>query len=218
MRRHGLTLIKGNGTSRVRGSHPTGSGIPRSSQTPVGPSFGRVMTPARLQIAPTGVERFFAEDEIIVTKTDVAGRITYANPVFLRMAGYREAEALGAPHSLIRHPEMPRAVFKLLWDRIMGGHEIFAYVNNMASNGDHYWVLAHVTPSHDQHGSLIGFHSMRRVPDRRAVLAVEPLYAALLAEEQRHYDRARGLEASHAMMVDILDKAGVSYDEWVWSL
>ena len=176
------------------------------------------MTPARLQIAPTGVERFFDEDEIIVTKTDVSGRITYANPVFLRMAGYTESEALGAAHSLIRHPEMPRAVFKLLWDRIMAGHEIFAYVNNMASNGDHYWVLAHVTPTYNASGSLIGFHSMRRVPDRSAVLAVEPLYAALRAEEQRHYDRVRGLDASVAMMVDILDQAGVSYDEWVWSL
>lgn len=176
------------------------------------------MTPSRLQIAPTGIERFFDEDEIIVTKTDVAGRITYGNPIFLRMAGYTEAEALGAPHSLIRHPEMPRAVFKLLWDRIMAGHEVFAYVNNLASNGDHYWVLAHVTPTYDPNGTLIGFHSMRRAPARRAVDAVVPLYAALLAEEQRHYDRAQGLEASFAMLVNILTSAGVSYDEWVWSL
>jgi PAS domain S-box-containing protein len=176
------------------------------------------MPPSRLQIAPTGVERFFDDDEIIVTKTDVAGRITYGNPIFLRMAGYTEEEVLGAPHSLIRHPEMPRAVFKLLWDRILAGHEVFAYVNNLASNGDHYWVLAHVTPTYDANGTLIGFHSMRRAPARRAVDAVTPLYAALLTEEQRHYDRAQGLEASFAMLVNILATAGVSYDEWAWSL
>ena len=176
------------------------------------------MYPARSRIIPTGVERFFDTEEIIVTKTDVAGRITYANPVFLRMAGYTEAEAIGAPHSLIRHPEMPRAVFKLLWDRILGGHEIFAYVNNMASTGDHYWVCAHVSPTYDASGALVGFHSNRRVPDRAPLDAVRPLYAALLAEERRHDDRARGLEATFDMMVGILKDAGVTYDEWVWSL
>ena len=138
------------------------------------------MYPARSRIAPTGVERFFDTEEIIVTKTDVAGRITYANPVFLRMAGYTEAEAIGAPHSLIRHPEMPRAVFKYAWDRLLSGHEVFAYVNNLACNGDNYWVLAHMTPSRGPDGSIIGFHSSRRVPDRAKIAKVLPLYDALV--------------------------------------
>ena len=173
---------------------------------------------ARSAITPTGRERLFGEDEIIVSKTDVAGKITYANHVFLRVSGYAEADCIGAPHSMIRHPDMPRAVFKLLWDRILGGHEIFAYVNNMASTGDHYWVYAHVSPTYDASGALVGFHSNRRVPDRAPLDAVRPLYAALLAEERRHDDRARGLEASFDMMVGILKNAGVTYDEWVWSL
>lgn len=79
-------------------------------------------------ITPTGKERFFNENELIVSKTDTGGRITYANDVFLRVAGLTENDALGAPHSLIRHPDMPRAVFKLLWDTIASGQEIFAYV------------------------------------------------------------------------------------------
>ena len=97
----------------------------------------------------TGVERFFDKDEIIVSKTDLKGRMTYCNDVFLRIAGYTEQELLGQPHSIIRHPDMPRCVFKLLWDTIGAGKEIFAYVINRAKNGDHYWVLAHVTPSRD---------------------------------------------------------------------
>ena len=95
----------------------------------------------------TGVERTFGEDEIIVSKTDLTGRITYANDVFLRISGYAEAEVLGQPHSIIRHPGTPRAVFSLLWRTIESGREIFAYVVNRAKNGDHYWVLAHVTPT-----------------------------------------------------------------------
>ena len=104
---------------------------------------------ARPTVAPTGRERVFGEDEIIVSKTDLQGRITYANSVFLRVAGYAEEDVLGQPHSMIRHPGMPRAVFKLLWETIAGGREIFAYVKNLARDGDHYWVFAHVTPSFD---------------------------------------------------------------------
>jgi PAS domain S-box-containing protein len=95
----------------------------------------------------TGVERTFVENEIIVSKTDLKGRITYANDVFIKLAGFTETELLGQPHSIIRHPEMPRCVFKLLWDTIAEGGEIFAYVVNRSKNGDHYWVFAHVTPT-----------------------------------------------------------------------
>ncbi|MBL4885738.1 MAG: PAS domain S-box protein [Planctomycetaceae bacterium] len=79
-------------------------------------------------IVLTGIEQTFKEDEIIVSKTDLKGIITYANPVFLRVAGYSEREVLGRPHNLIRHPAMPRCVFKLLWDTLEQGEEIF--VNN----------------------------------------------------------------------------------------
>ena len=74
----------------------------------------------------TGAERFFEDHELIVSKTDLKGRITYANDVFLRLAGYSEKEVLGQPHSIIRHPDMPRSVFKLLLDTIQGVSEIFA--------------------------------------------------------------------------------------------
>ena len=78
-------------------------------------------------ITLTGVERTFPEDEFIVSKTDTKGRITYANDVFLKISGFTEDEIVGQPHSIIRNPEMPRCVFKLLWDTIGSGNEIFAY-------------------------------------------------------------------------------------------
>lgn len=117
----------------------------------------------------TGVEKSFGKDEIIVSKTDLKGRITYVNRVFMSVAGYEEDELLGEPHSLIRHPDMPRCVFKLLWDTIQAKNEIFAYVINRCKNGDHYWVHAHVTPNFDAQGAVVGYHSNRRVPDRRIV-------------------------------------------------
>ena len=169
-------------------------------------------------IRPSGVERSFGQDELIVTKTDVQGRLTYCNDVFLRVSAYPEHEMLGQPHSMIRHPDMPRAVFKLLWDTLLDGREIFAYVVNLAGDGAHYWVLAHVTPSADASGKVVGYHSNRRVPSRRALEAIRPLYRQLLAEEARHSRPADAVAASTALLEATLASAGQSYDEFLWSL
>ena len=166
----------------------------------------------------TGIERTFPDDEIIVSKTDPRGWMTYVNDVFVSVSGFTEAELIGKPHSLIRHPQMPRCVFKLLWDTLKGGDEIFAYVVNRARNGDHYWVFAHVTPTFDAQHAIIGYHSNRRVPKRSAIAQIEPIYAALSAEEARHMDRKLGLERSHQILLDTLAKKGVAYDEFVFSL
>lgn len=169
-------------------------------------------------IRPTGTERTFGTDEIIVTKTDLKGRLTYTNDVFLRVSAYPEHEMLGQPHSMIRHPDMPRCVFKLLWDSLLARREIFAYVVNLAGDGAHYWVLAHVTPSLDAHGQVVGYHSNRRSPSRVAVDEIRALYAALLAEEHRHSRPADALAASTRLLDERLAARGQSYDEFVWSL
>jgi PAS domain S-box-containing protein len=173
----------------------------------------------RHPVSPTGVERFFSERDLIVSKTDTRGRITYANKIFRDIAGFDGKTLENAPHSLIRHPDMPRCVFKLLWDTIEAGGEIFAYVINMAANGDHYWVLAHVTPSLDECGRIIGYHSNRRVPDRRIVDdIITPLYAELRQTEHQAANRKAGMQAGHDQLVSILQSKGVSYDELVHTL
>lgn len=166
----------------------------------------------------SGVERRLADNEIIVSKTDLQGRITYCNDEFLRLAGYRESELLGAPHSIIRHPAMPRCVFKLLWDTLAAGDEIFAYVVNRSQNGDHYWVFAHVTPDRDEAGAAVGYHSNRRSVTASAIAVVEPLYRQLLEEEARHSDRKSGMAASYAMLVNLLTEKGMTYEQLVLSL
>ncbi len=168
---------------------------------------------------PTGVERFFDDDEIIVSKTDLKGRITYANDAFLEIAGFKEKEVLGHPHSMIRHPDMPRCVFKLLWDTLGAGNEIFAYVVNMSKNGDHYWVFAYVTPTLDASGNIVSYHSSRRVPKAGVIDSViKPLYKSLLEEEAKHANRKDGMNASFQMLLNLLEKKGVCYDEFIFSI
>ncbi len=172
----------------------------------------------RETVQPSGVERTFDADELIVSKTDPKGIIRYANDVFTRISRYSEEQLLGQPHNIIRHPDMPRAVFKLMWDVISSGQEIFAYVVNLAADGAHYWVLAHVTPSFGAGRQIIGYHSNRRLPARSAIAAAESVYATLRAEERRHGRPAEALEASTALLNKVLTERGQTYDEFFWSI
>jgi PAS domain S-box-containing protein len=166
----------------------------------------------------TGVERHLPPETIIVSKTDVKGRITYANQPFLDIAGYAEDEVLGKPHNLVRHPEMPRCVFHLLWNAISSGREIFAYVVNLAKNGDHYWVFAHVTPTFDAAGQVKGYHSSRRTPRPEAVAAVRALYADLCAEEARHANPKDAIAAATELLSKKYIGPGGTYEDLVFSL
>ncbi|MCL2541380.1 MAG: PAS domain-containing protein [Nocardioidaceae bacterium] len=172
----------------------------------------------RTDITPTGVEKTFRPDQIIVSKTDPQGRLTYVNSLFVEISGYLEQDLVGEPHSVIRHPDMPRSVFRLLWDRISSGQEIFAYVVNLSADGGHYWVLAHVTPTFGSDGRIVGYHSNRRTADRGTVAQISELYARLRAEEQRHANARDAADAGMAMLERELADAGTTYDEFVWAL
>lgn len=174
---------------------------------------------ARPTNSPTGVERTFDPGDLIVSKTDLTGVITYANRVFCNVAGYDERELIGQQHNIVRHPDMPRCVFKYLWDTISAGKEIFAFVVNQAKNGDHYWVFAHVTPSYDASGSeIIGYHSVRRVPEAGALDIVTGLYQQILAEENKHASPKEGMDAGLNLLVSVLEEKGMSYDELIFTL
>ena len=170
-------------------------------------------------LALTGVLRTFGEDEILVSKTDLKGRITYCSEAFLSISGYTYSELMGKPHNTIRHPEMPRTAFRLLWEAIGQEKEIFVYVVNRCKNGDEYWVYAHVTPSYDPKGTLTGYHSNRRLPDMRIVNEIiKPIYQTLREREGAAPNARQGVEAGAQMMADILGDKGMSYDEFVHSL
>lgn len=170
------------------------------------------------KITPTQREIVMRDDAFIVSKTDVKGRLTYCNPIFIEFSGYSEAELLGQQHNIVRHPDMPRAVFKLLWDTVSAGEEFFGYVKNMSKDGAFYWVFANVTPSFNADSAeLIGFYSVRRKPDNSKLQAVEALYREMLAAEQ-----SAGRRESIAAGMDILNltlqHAGKDYREFILTL
>jgi len=167
----------------------------------------------------TGIETFFDKDDVIVSKTSPKGMITYANRTFLAVSEFSEDDVIGKPHNLIRHPDMPRCIFKLLWETLQGGREIFAYVVNRTKHGNHYWVLAHVTPSFDADHIIVGFHSSRRVPDRGPLEeTIIPLYRTLRQHEQQAADPKAGLQASYDALMGTLQEKGLRYDQFIFSL
>ncbi len=162
---------------------------------------------------PKNSEKFLKESDYIVSKTDLKGHITYCNKIFIDISGYSEEELLRAPHSILRHPDMPKVVFKLLWDRIQNKKDIFAFVKNLCKDGSFYWVFANVTATVDSDGSIRDYHSVRRKPRPEAVKTIEPIYAKLLEEE-----RKGGMDASGAYLQRLLESNGTDYDEFIFSL
>lgn len=169
------------------------------------------------KIVPNNKERVMRENDFIVSKTDLKGRITYGNRIFIEFAGYSENELIGTQHNVIRHPDMPRAVFKLLWDTIAQGKECFAYVKNLAKDGSFYWVFANVTPSYDDNDNIIGYLSVRRKPKASGVKVMTEVYKAMLVAEEKAGTK-NAIEASNKLLVDILNEKGMSYEELVLAI
>jgi PAS domain S-box-containing protein len=161
---------------------------------------------------PTNQEKNFNDNEIIVSKTDTKGKITYGNEIFIQISGYSEKELLGTPHNILRHPDMPKAIFKLLWDTIQSKNEINAYVKNLSKDGSYYWVLANVTPSFNQKNEIIGYFSIRRTPSKEALQIIKPLYQKLLEIE-----KSQGISGSIKHIEELLKEKGMTYEEFILS-
>lgn len=162
---------------------------------------------------PNLQERQFPEKEIIVSKTDLKGKILYGNRIFIELSGYTEKELLGKPHNIVRHPDMPKVIFKFLWDSVKNGKEIIAYVKNLSKDGSFYWVKAFVTPSFNGKGEIVGYHSIRLKPTETAKESISALYKELLEVEQRE-----GVEKSQERLEQVLAQKGASYEEFISSL
>ena len=169
------------------------------------------------KIEPNSRERVMRDDDFIVSKTDTSGRITYGNRIFVEFSGYTAQELIGTQHNIIRHPDMPRGVFKFLWDTIGTGKECFAYVKNMAKDGSYYWVFANVTPDYDASGRICGYFSVRRAPKRSAVEAMAGVYRLML-EEEKKAGAQNACNASLALLTGLLAEKGTSYEEFILSL
>ena len=148
--------------------------------------------------------------KIIVSQTDDKGRIIYVNKYFTEIAGYTESEVLGKPHNIIRHPDMPKAVFYLMWDRIQNGQNITALVKNLAKSGKYYWVMTDFEIKKDPRTGIITYIAYRRAPSDKAVASIEPIYQTLLEMEKIH-----GMEASIAHLQSFLEVRHTTYDKFI---
>ncbi|CAM4096844.1 PAS domain-containing protein [Campylobacter armoricus] len=158
-------------------------------------------------------EKILEPDTLITSKTDLKGNIIYANDDFLKYAGYKMEEILYKPHNIVRHPDMPRTVFKCLWDFIQDGKEIFAFVKNKTKFDDYYWVFTNVTASFDEQGNIINYYSVRRKPKREAIPTIEQVYKNLLEVEQRN-----GIKAGVDELMKIVNSYGMSYNQLILEL
>jgi aerotaxis receptor len=133
---------------------------------------------SRRRVLVTDIETPFPEGKLIVSRTDVAGVITNCNQSFVEMSGFSEAELIGQPHWILRHPDMPSAAFKDLWDTVTRGTKWNGYVKNLRKDGGFYWVYATVV-ANVRDGIIVGYTSVRRKPSRTKVREAEALYRTM---------------------------------------
>lgn len=167
---------------------------------------------------PTGREIHLGDDDFIVTKTDTQSRITYANRRFMQISGYSESELLGRPQNIVRHPDMPKGVFRYLWQTIQTGEECFAYINNLSKSGDNYWVLANITPELDDRGQILGYFSCRRQPKPSAIEKIKPIYEAMRTLERQAPATADAAAQSLALFNSMIEREQTSYEAFVLAI
>jgi len=120
----------------------------------------------------------------LISETDTKGKIIYVNRKFVEMSGYSKEEAIGQPHSILRHPDMPRAAFDQMWKTIQSGKIWEGYVKNLRKDGKFYWVIVNIVPKLDDNGKIIGYIASRKVPKRNEINTTEKNYAQMLLSEQ----------------------------------
>ncbi len=126
----------------------------------------------------TNQETPYPDGKLIVSRTDPEGRITHCNQSFVDMSGYEEAEIIGQPHALLRHPDMPAAAFRDLWETVQKGQKWHGYVKNLRKDGGYYWVYATVIPN-VRNGEIVGYTSVRRKPSPKKVEEAISSYAGM---------------------------------------
>lgn len=129
---------------------------------------------------PIDKEILIPDEEVLISVTDPKGIIIETNDIFTKISGYSEDELIGSSHNIIRHPDMPKVIFKLLWENLKAGNNIKIFVKNLCKDGEFYWVLADVKVTKNPDGSFRNFVSTRKTMSKNAREIIEPFYAKLL--------------------------------------
>jgi PAS domain S-box-containing protein len=152
----------------------------------------------------------FSKKKFIVSKTDIKGNIVFINKNFCDISGYSEDELIGSPHNIIRHPDMPRAIFFLIWNTLLRGEHVSGVVKNLAKDGRYYWVIADFDVKKDEHGHVRSLTAFRRSAPDQVIEEIEDLYETMLNIEKK-----RGMEGSLSYLEAFLDDKHMSYDDFL---
>jgi len=162
---------------------------------------------------PTGVEIKLSSQKMLVSKTNSRGIIIYGNENFVDISGYSESELIGSPHNILRHPDMPKAIFYLMWQRIRKGKNIMAVVKNLSKNGDHYWVTTDFDIRKDRDGKIQSYMAFRQSAPRNVIDTIEKLYEKMLEIEDEH-----SMDESLEYLDGYLEERGMDYDKFIEDL
>jgi len=136
------------------------------------------------KIIPVNEEYFF-DGNVIISQTDLKGVITYANKLFCSVSGYKAEELVGQPHNILRHPDMPRAVFAKMWETIQGGQAWNGLVKNLRKDGLYYWVDTEILPVKDNDEHITGYIAARKAASRKDIQETEETYKKMLESESK---------------------------------
>ncbi len=162
---------------------------------------------------PTPIDRevVWNKSQVVISEADVYGRITNVNDVFSNVCGYSPEEMIGQPHSIIRHPDMPKLIFKLLWDNLKAGNNFIGVIKNLAKSGEYYWVITDFEMRRDATGNITHYIARRKsVPKAVIENYVAPLYETLLKLE-----KVGGMELSSRFFKNYLAKQGKDYIDFI---
>ena len=160
--------------------------------------------------SPINEEIIIPDDQVLISVTDPKGNIIEANDIFIKVSGYSEDELIGSSHNIIRHPDMPKIMFKIVWDHIMDKENVMAVVKNLAKDGKYYWVVTDFVTRVDADRNIINYTAYRRPVHDKVKQAVIPLYKALCAIED-----VAGMNAAEKFLNDYFEERDLNYDDMI---
>jgi PAS domain S-box-containing protein len=166
-------------------------------------------------ILPEPVDREISirDDQVLLSITDIKGVIEYCNEDFVEISGYEEYDLVGSAHNIVRHPDMPRVVFKLMWKRIQNKQNIIAVVKNLAKTGRYYWVITDFVIKEDEQGNIIGYKAYRKPAPRKAIEAVIPIYKKLI-----NIESVNSMDAAEKFLEGFFETKNTTYDDFIENL
>ena len=162
------------------------------------------------KVIPVNTEVHWDKSLELVSKTDKVGTIKYANEAFVNVSGYEEYELVGQAHNIIRHPEMPKVIFKLLWKNLLNGKDFHAIVKNMAKNGRYYWVITRFEIFKDDKGEITGFMGRRKSVPTEVSDKIEELYKKL-----KQIEDSSGIDSAEDYLTGYLEDQKKTYEEYL---